>query len=192
MGKVLSAYVPAQADKNYTNLGYCLANEPHWFLQQGHWATAKKFDGSQGLGTDSLALFTEYAENKYSTIDAANEAWGTSFTSFEDATSKVIPISTSYRNSVLWYDVCNWNMQRASNWLTFLNDQVISNDASALTHLKVMPDLWVESNRTHGIDLEAMTDMTGMIGNDAKIRGKILKQDLMKAGVIAMLIIGRK
>ena len=55
-----------------------------------------------------------------------------------------------------------------------------------------MPDLWVESNRTHGIDLEAMTDMTGMIGNDAKIRGKILKQDLMKAGVIAMLIIGRK
>ena len=47
--KVLSAYVPAQADKNYTNLGYCLANEPHWFLQQGHWATAKKFDGSQGL-----------------------------------------------------------------------------------------------------------------------------------------------
>ena len=66
-------------------------------------------------------------------------------------------------------------MQRASNWLTFLNDQVISNDASALTHLKVMPDLWVESNRTHGIDLEAMTDMTGMIGNDAKIRGKNFK-----------------
>ena len=38
-----------------------------------------------------------------------------------------------------------------------------------------MPDLWVESNRTHGIDLEAMTDMTGMIGNDAKIRGKNFK-----------------
>ena len=69
-------------------------------------------------------------------------------------------------------------MQRAfRNWLTFLNDQVISK-ISALTHLKVMPDLWVELARTHGIDLEAMTDMTGMIGNDAKIRGKILKQDL--------------
>ena len=67
----------------------------------------------------------------------------------------------------MWYDWSYFNMYRVTNWYAFLKEEIEKHDKEAKVHLKIMPNLWSENKRVHGIDLEALTDMSGIIGNDS-------------------------
>ncbi len=172
---VLDTIIPQTQGENYTVAGYCIANEPHWFLEEGHWATIKKADGSEGFSQNAHDELSAWVEAKYQTVYAMNETYGTNYASFDDMSQDAVPLDPAIEGTPMWYDVCKFNMDRATEWLTFLNDEVVKNNPDADTHLKIMPDLFVEGNRTHGINFEELTKMAGMIGDDAKIRKENFK-----------------
>ncbi|MDP2613957.1 hypothetical protein Q8W27_16950, partial [Oceanobacter sp. 2_MG-2023] len=61
-------------------------------------------------------------------------------------------------------------MFRAVDWFTHLQAALHEGNPDADTHIKIMPDMYSENNRSHGIDAEALVELTTMIGNDAKTR----------------------
>lgn len=159
-------------------LGYMIANEPHWFVQDRHWASIKKTNGIPGMSQQVYKDFATWLENRHKTLSAMNNLWSTNFKSFEEASNELLPLDITYRNSPLWYDVCLFNMERGTDWLTFIHDELLKYNPEATTHIKIMPDLFSEGNRTHGINVEALTEMTEMIGDDAKTR----KENFRKSG----------
>ncbi|MHA6483331.1 S-layer homology domain-containing protein [Paenibacillus sp. strain BS8-2] len=167
---VLANTGPITSGKPYTELGYLLANEPHWFLEKGHWAVAKKANGQEGISDIALQQFADWLQDRHGTIDVVNALWGTSFISFDAAAKCVIPLDKSYKGTPAGYDVSLFNMERGTEWLTFLHDEVKANDPDANTHMKLMPDLFAEGNRTHGINFEDLTELAEIIGDDAKTR----------------------
>ncbi|MGG1554073.1 S-layer homology domain-containing protein [Paenibacillus ferrarius] len=173
--QVLKNTGPITTRKPYTGLGYLLANEPHWFLEKGHWATPKKANGEEGISDLALHQFANWLEARHQTLAALNTLWGTSYTSFDEAARSVIPMDKNYKGTPIGYDVSLFNMERGTDWLSFLNQQVKANDPQAKTHIKIMPDLFVEDNRTHGINFEKLTEMVDIIGDDAKTRKENFK-----------------
>jgi beta-galactosidase len=165
---VLEGVVPLTQNKSYTKLGYILANEPHWFTAKGHWAAVKQ------VSTYTMDKFKRWLEAKHGSIGALNKLWGTNYSSFADV-AIAVPLDTKYKGTPLWYDWSRFNMARGTEWLTFLHDEIKRHDPKAMTHIKIMPDLFVEGNRDHGIDLETLTELTEMIGDDAKIRKRDMR-----------------
>ncbi|MFI2856288.1 S-layer homology domain-containing protein [Paenibacillus sp. JSM ZJ436] len=172
---VLKQTGPITSGKPYTELGYLLANEPHWFLEKGHWATPRKANGQEGISDLALKQFAEWLEERHQTLSNLNALWGTSYASFDAAAQSVIPMDKKYKGTPIGYDVSLFNMERGTEWLGFLHEQVKANDPQANTHIKIMPDLFVEDNRTHGIDFEKLTEMVDIIGDDAKTRKENFK-----------------
>jgi beta-galactosidase len=160
---VFKGTIPTTAGQNYTKLGYILANEPHWFTAKGHWAAIAN------VSTYTMSKFRAWLATKHGTIAKLNSLWGTSYTTFSQV-NLTIPLDLSYKNTPIWYDWSRFNMDRGTEWLTFLHDEIKKYDPAARTQLKIMPDLFVEGGRDHGIDFEALTELTEMIGDDAKIR----------------------
>lgn len=154
--------------KKVTQLGYILANEPHWFSEEGHWT--KPFNEMQALSSYTRLKFQTWLDEKYNgDIAALNKNWGTTFNGF-DTVEIDIPISPSTRGTPIWYDWAKFNMFRAVDWFTHLQAALHEGNPDADTHIKIMPDMYSENNRSHGIDAEALVELTTMIGNDAKTR----------------------
>ncbi|GAL81955.1 hypothetical protein JCM19274_135 [Algibacter lectus] len=162
---LLSNVVPEMAGKKYTKLGYMLCNEPHFFT----YTDAKKDKlpwASGGVSQFTIEKFKVWLSNKHNNIEALNRLWNTNFNSFKDVTLK-IPIDISLKGTPIWYDWASFNMDRVTDWYAFLKSEVTKYDPEAKVHLKIMPNLWTENKRVHGIDLEALTDLSGIIGNDS-------------------------
>ncbi|MCL5245318.1 beta-galactosidase [Cellulophaga sp. 20_2_10] len=161
--KLLAGIVPTMAGKNYTGLGYMLCNEPHFFTQK----TGDKLAWASGpVSAYTIDKFKVWLKQKHTSIDVLNTLWHTNFKDF-DAVHIQIPIDTSLRGTPMWYDWSLFNMHRVTEWYTFLKAEILKYDANAKVHLKIMPNLWTENKRVHGIDLEALTDLSGIIGNDS-------------------------
>lgn len=161
--KLLSAVVPHMAGKKYSQLGYMLCNEPHFYTQK----TGKKLAWASGPVSEyTIEKFRVWLKDKHNSIAELNALWETNFTSFEDVTIE-IPIDTSLRGTPKWYDWSLFNMYRVTEWYKFLKAEVVKHDPEAKVHLKIMPNLWTENQRVHGIDLETLTEMSGIIGNDS-------------------------
>ncbi|MCG9793703.1 T9SS type A sorting domain-containing protein [Flavobacterium algicola] len=158
-GYLLGATVPKMAGKKYTELGYLLCNEPHFFTTEGVWATGP-------VSTYTIEKFKIWLKDKHNTIAALNAVWGTSFTSFDTVTI-TIPIAANLLGTPKWYDWVTFNSDRVTDWYTFLKTEIKKYDSNAKVHLKIMPNLWTENNRNHGIDLEKLTNLSEIIGNDA-------------------------
>ncbi len=75
------------------------------------------------------------------------------------------------RGTPKFFDTLQFTMDRVNEWFTFLHNEVVSADPNALTHIKLMPNLWTTDVRDHGLDMEFLTRLTGMIGNDAASGG---------------------
>ncbi|ANQ52398.1 hypothetical protein MY04_5063 [Flammeovirga sp. MY04] len=151
--------VPQIQGKKYSQLGYMLVNEPHWHTKKGEWDTG-------AVSTFTHQKFKEYLKEKHQHIDQLNLVWGSNFTSFDEVTIEV-PIDEKLLGTAQWYDWCRFNQIRGNEWFKFLNDEITQYDPTAKTHIKVMPHLFTNNGRTHGIDLEYMTRLTSIIGNDA-------------------------
>ncbi|MGV8979710.1 beta-galactosidase [Clostridium sp.] len=159
--------IPITAEKKYTELGYSLANEPHWFSGKGSWFVDKMGEGP--VSEYTMVKFRNWLKQKHGNIDELNSLWKTDFSNF-DTVKLDLPLDPiKVKSTPIWYDWCTFNMVRCTDWLKFLHDGVTSIDKDASTHIKIMPDLFTEEDRSHGIDFEKLTDMEEIIGDDAKI-----------------------
>ncbi|MDC0176652.1 beta-galactosidase [Polaribacter sp.] len=155
--------VPKMAGKQYSKLGYMLVNEPHFFTQD---EGKKKTWASGPVSNYTIDKFKLWLKNKHKSINQLNKLWKSEFKNF-DAITIDIPIHINQKGTPKWYDWNLFNMNRVTEWYSFLKTEITKYDPEANVHLKIMPNLWTENKRSHGIDLEALTDLGGIIGNDS-------------------------
>ncbi len=161
--KLIKAVVPYTAGRKFSELGYMLCNEPHFFTQK----TGDKLAWASGPVTEyTKDKFRSWLKEKHQNITSLNTLWDTNFSNFRKVTIK-IPIDTNLRGTPMWYDWSLFNMYRVTEWYKFLKSEIRKYDKEAKVHLKIMPNLWTENKRAHGIDLESLTEMSGIIGNDS-------------------------
>lgn len=167
-GKIIRKAGDLTKGKKVTQLGYILSNEPHWYSEKGHWS--HQFKEMNSISSYTQAKFQSWLDRKYNgDIDALNKNWKTSFSNFE-AVSITIPIDRATRGTPIWYDWSRYNMDRSIDWFTYLQGELREANPEADTHIKIMPNMFTENSRSHGIDVEALTELTSMIGDDAKTR----------------------
>ncbi|GKX28209.1 hypothetical protein SH1V18_06890 [Vallitalea longa] len=166
--KVIEDLVPKIKDKNYLQLGYILSNEPHWYADKDSYFVVKN-----GISDETLSRFRSWLQKKHNNdINELNQLWETDYNNFDEITIS-IPIDVSaLRGTPKMYDYSRFNMERVTDWFTFLHDNIKKYDEDAYTHLKIMPKIFTDNSgsRDHGIDVEALTNLTEYIGNDATIR----------------------
>lgn len=155
--------VPKVAGKQYSKLGYMLCNEPHFFTQD---EGKKKTWASGTVSNYTIDKFKVWLKNKHNSINQLNKLWKSDFKNFEAITID-IPIHINQKGTPKWYDWNLFNMNRVTEWYSFLKTEITKYDPEANVHLKIMPNLWTENKRSHGIDLETLTDLSGIIGNDS-------------------------
>ena len=167
--KVIKKSAELNQGKKVTQLGYILSNEPHWFSEEGHWT--QRYLEMNSISSYTLNKFRDWLTHKYNgDIQVLNQNWQSSFDDFSSVEID-IPIQKSLRGTPKWYDWCRFNMDRGIDWFTFLQGALLEGDSLAQTHIKIMPKMFMDDYRSHGIDFEALTELTTMIGNDAKTRG---------------------
>ncbi|EWH09583.1 hypothetical protein DS2_12148 [Catenovulum agarivorans DS-2] len=169
-GKIAKDTGALTQGKKVTQLGYILANEPHWFSESDHWSY--RFQEMNDISSYTLNNFREWLANKYSgDIKALNANWQSNFESF-NTVEITIPIDKNTQGTPIWYDWNRYHMDRSISWFTHLQGELRKGNPDADTHIKIMPNMFSENSRSHGIDVEALTELTSMIGNDAKAAEK--------------------
>jgi beta-galactosidase len=156
---LIEATVPLMAGKKYRELGYMLVNEPHFYTTKDVWATGPVSDYT-------IEKFKTWLSNKHESISDLNQLWGTSFANFNNVTIE-IPINGNLQGTPRWYDWVTFNNYRVTEWYKWKKSEILKHDPDGKIHLKVMPNLWTENRRNHGIDFEALTELSGISGNDA-------------------------
>ena len=167
-GKIARKSGELTRGKKVTQLGYILSNEPHWYFAEEHWT--QRFKEMNSISSYTDANFKAWLENNYGgDIERLNKNWDTSFADFASVTYP-FPISRSYTGKPMWYDWCRYNMQRSTDWFTYIQNELRKGNPEADTSIKLQPNLFSENPRDHGIDMEALTELTSMIGDDAKTK----------------------
>ncbi len=171
--KILSQTVPPMKGLQCASMGYLLANEPHWHTAAHTWDTPKEDLASAKPGWDTgevsdytIKKFKVWLEDTHGDIDDLNKYWKTSYADFDDV-KITIPLDNELLGTAIWYDWMKFNQWRCTEWFKFLISTVRKYDPSAVANVKVMPVLWAENTRDHGLDFEAITELSGVIGNDA-------------------------
>ncbi|MDU0356315.1 glycoside hydrolase family 42 [Paraglaciecola aquimarina] len=168
-GKIIRRTGELTKGKKVTELGFVLANEPHWFAEKDHWTY--RFQEMNDISSYTLNNFRRWLEDKYAgDLASLNTNWGSSFASF-DKVDIEIPIDSALQGQPIWYDWTRYNMDRSTNWFTYVQNELHSVNADADTHIKIMPRMFMENARSGGIDTEALAELTTMVGHDAKSFG---------------------
>ncbi len=168
-GKIIRHTGELTKGKKVTELGYVFANEPHWYSEKDHWTY--RYKEMNGISSYTLNKFRTWLKNTYKgNINELNSNWGTSFTDF-DAVAIEIPMEISLRGTPKWYDWNRYHMGRTTEWFKFNQDNLHAVNPGANTHIKLFPRTFYEDSRSHGMDFEALTELTTMIGHDAKTLG---------------------
>lgn len=170
---LLSIIVPPQVGQPRVDLGYMLANEPHWHTAAKAWDTpvASLASASDNWDTGEVSDYTiekfkEWLEATHGDISRLNSLWSTSYASF-DKVEMTVPVDNNLLGKAQWYDWMKFNQYRVTDWFTFLDSTIRTYDPSTYSNIKVMPDLFVNNKRDHGIDFEAICELQGVVGNDA-------------------------
>ncbi|QDV66055.1 Beta-galactosidase [Crateriforma conspicua] len=154
--------------KRVTRLGYILANEPHWHSIASNWT--RRTGEMQQISSYTLEGFRQWLRAKYSgDINRLNQNWETQFLGFETVQIQ-IPISAQTRGTPVFYDWARYNMDRVISWYAMLQGELRKGNPDADTHIKLIPHLYTDDDRAHGIDIESLTQLTSIIGDDAKTR----------------------
>lgn len=166
--KIFDKLIPQIAGRKQDTLGYVLTNEPHWVTDQNN----KWFAVKNGISDHTLAYYRTWLQEKHGDIATLNQLWGTAYNAFDDITVEVPMDIPAIRGTPMGYDWQRFNMDRVMNWFTFLHDGILENDSTATTHFKIFPRFITGESgyRDHGIDVEAISMMTEMVGHDATIR----------------------
>ncbi|MDZ8120506.1 beta-galactosidase [Pontiella agarivorans] len=165
---LFDACVPFMSGKKFSELGYMLCNEPHFYttkekdsMEPDDWGWARG-----PVSEYTMDKFRVWLQDRHATVADLNALWGTSFADF-DAVDLDVPIYEGLQGTPQWYDWVRFNQWRVTEWYTWVKSAIRANDAAAKVHLKVMPNLWSENDRGHGLDMEALTELSEIIGNDA-------------------------
>ncbi len=158
---MLADIVPQFRGRRVSQGGYMLTNEPHWFTCTEGWATGP-------VSEKTKTKFRNWLGRRHRDIAALNALWGTDFASFADVIIEV-PIDASLRGKPIWYDWCRFNMDRVTDWFTFLKTEIRKHDPAAQTHIKLIPGHLARHSRCHGLDFEALVRLQDIIGCDASI-----------------------
>ncbi|MFD0835934.1 hypothetical protein ACFQ0I_09175 [Mariniflexile aquimaris] len=168
-GKIIRHTGELTKGKKVTELGFVFANEPHWYSEKDFWTY--NYDEMHGISSYTLNNFRSWLKSKYNNkIQDLNANWGETFKSF-DTVQIEIPMDTALRGKPIWYDWNRYHMHRTTSWFTFMQDNLHSVNPDADTHIKLWPRSFYEDSRSHGMDFEALTELTTMIGHDAKALG---------------------
>jgi beta-galactosidase len=168
-GKIIRRTGELTKGKKVTELGYVFANEPHWFSEKDHWTY--KYKEMNGISSYTLNKFRTWLKEKYNgNIKELNSNWDSSFASFNKVDIE-IPIDKALTGKPIWYDWNRYNMHRTTEWFKFNQDNLHAVNPEADTHIKLFPSTFYEDSRSHGMDFEALTELTTMIGHDAKALG---------------------
>lgn len=165
LSRLIRQSVPYMAQKKYTKLGYMLCNEPHWNLTHGAFAHSE-------LSQRAVEEFRVWLESRHGTIDTLNKIYGTSYVDFEGVVAPKC-VEREQQGTPLYYDLLSFNMERVSEWFEFLIGEVKSVDPAAKTHIKIMPDMWSANPKCSGLDLEYLTRISDVIGNDASTEARV-------------------
>lgn len=173
MAALLAETVPVLVGSNRTKLGYLLANEPHWHTAAKSWDTPQEKLATAPANWDTgevskytIAKFRQWLAAKHHNIATLNTVWGTNYKTFDQVTIQV-PVDNNLLGSPKWFDWMKYNQDRVTEWFTFMHDNIQQHDPAAIVNVKVMPNLWVENKRDHGLDFEAICNLSGVVGNDA-------------------------
>ncbi|WP_158971584.1 alpha-amylase family protein [Paraglaciecola sp. L3A3] len=168
-GKIIRETGRLTKGKKVTELGFVLANEPHWYAEKGHWT--QKFEEMTSISSYTLNKFRSWLDNKYAgDIAQLNDNWNTEFSGFDNIQIE-IPIDPALLGQPIWYDWSRYNMDRSTDWFTFVQNELHSVNPEADTSIKIMPRMFMEDARSGGIDTEALAELTTMVGHDAKAFG---------------------
>ncbi|MDU0354769.1 glycoside hydrolase family 42 [Paraglaciecola aquimarina] len=167
--KILRKSAEVTKGKRVTELGIILANEPHWYSEKGSWAY--KLQEMNGISSYTLNKFRDWLSSKYNgDITQLNTNWGKSFASFTDVDIE-IPISKALKGQPIWYDWMRYNMDRGIDWFEFMQSELHAVNPELDTHVKIVAPSFLGDARTGGIDVEALSALTTMVGHDAKSYG---------------------
>ncbi len=162
MGYLLEGVVPLMSGTKDSELGYMLCNEPHFYTTK----TGKKLDWASGPVSEyTFGKFRVWLREKHKSIAELNQLWDTNFTSFNNVVID-IPIDNSLQGTPMWYDWQFFNNYRVTEWYQWLKGAFRENDLSAKIHLKVMPNLWTNNKRGHGLNMEDLNILSDILGND--------------------------
>lgn len=168
-GKIIRETARLTKGKKVTELGFVLANEPHWFSEKDHWTA--RFHEMTSISSYTLNKFRDWLDVKYQgDIQAFNKNWQTNYSSFQQVQIE-IPMDQSLQGTPVWFDWMRFNMDRGTDWFKFMQDELHSVNPDAHTSIKVMPRMFMENSRSGGIDVEALAELTTMVGHDAKSFG---------------------
>lgn len=168
-GKIIRKTGELTKGKKVTELGYIFANEPHWYSEKGHWT--HKYKEMNSISSYTLNKFRSWLKDTYSgNINELNANWNTKYNSFNSVKIE-IPIETALIGKPIYYDWNRYNMHRTTEWFKFNQDNLHAVNPEADTHIKLFPRTFYEDSRSHGMDFEALTELTTMIGHDAKALG---------------------
>lgn len=168
-GKIIRRTGELTKGKKVTELGYIFANEPHWYSEKDHWTA--KYQEMNAISSYTLNKFRAWLKNKYNgNIKALNANWESTFTGFQNAEIE-IPIDQALIGTPKWFDWNRYHMDRTTEWFKFNQDELHAVNPGADTHIKLFPRTFYEDSRSHGMDFEALTELTTMIGHDAKALG---------------------
>ncbi|MDZ8117054.1 alpha-amylase family protein [Pontiella agarivorans] len=169
---LLKGTVPSMAGKKYTELGYMLCNEPRWITYKNG---GKKVFYTGGVSDYTKKKFKVWLKKKHGSIAGLNRHWKTSFSGF-DQVQLDIPIDISMVGTAQWYDWNAFNDDRVLEWFQFMKAELRKNDPAAKVHLKIMPSFFTDNDPCTGIDLEALTEMSEIIGNDCAAQYNNLRE----------------
>lgn len=168
-GKIIRKTGELTKGKKVTELGFVLANEPHWFAEKDFWTA--RFHEMTSISSYTLNKFRNWLDKKYAgDLAQLNANWKTNFASFSEVSIE-IPIDSALQGQPIWYDWSRYNMDRSTDWFTFMQNELHSVNPDADTHIKIMPRMFMDNVRSGGIDTEALAELTTMVGHDAKSFG---------------------
>lgn len=156
---LFKTFIPLLKNKRSTALGYMMFNEPSFFTQAGKWNSGSVDDAA-------IAKFRIWLATQHENIEHLNTLWQSSFNSFDEVSIN-LPMEGDLKGSAIWYDWMRFNQVRVTEWFSFLDSEIKKYDNDAKTHIKLMPWLWNESARDHGLDFESLLEITDIIGFDA-------------------------
>ncbi|MCL7752651.1 hypothetical protein [Polaribacter sp. Z022] len=165
-GKIANKAGELTKGKKVTQLGFVLANEPHWFAEKGYWT--QKFGEMNSISIHTLNKFRTWLSKQYNNnIKELNKNWESSFKDF-NSVEIAIPIDKKFRGKPMWYDWCRFAMARSLDWFTYIQNELRVSYPNAPTSVKMQPRYFATDYRSHGLDFEALTELTSIIGDDAK------------------------
>ncbi|SIT11623.1 beta-galactosidase [Zobellia uliginosa] len=174
-GSIMQKTGEVTKGRKAVQLGYILANEPHWLSEEGNWAY--KLGEMNELSSYTLDKFKSWLIKKYNNdLAQLNKNWKTEFETFKDI-SFVFPLKKETKGSPFRYDWDRFNMDRVTEWFSFLQTELHKTNPKGDTHIKLISHFFSDDERSHGIDLESLTELTTMIGDDAKTRERDIRFD---------------